>query len=113
MTTMLLSPTTSTLDLRDHILYPEAGILSTLLLKDTHCQYTLFCLAAGTEISEHTSTRNALVQVIEGQGTLTLNGADISLEPGRLIFMPAHAPHALSALENLSFLLTLSDASPL
>lgn len=109
MTTTLLSADTLTLHLRDHVLYPEAGVLSTVLFKDTHCQFTLFCLAAGTEISEHTSTRNALVQVIEGRGTLTLNGSDISLEPGRLIFMPAHAPHALSASENLSFLLTLSN----
>lgn len=89
--------------------FPAAGVLSKVLLKDSHCQYTLFCLAAGTEISEHTSTRNATVNVLEGTGTLTLNGDPIALEPGIFVFMPANAPHALEANDNLAFLLTLSD----
>lgn len=89
--------------------FPEAGVLSKILLKDSYCQYTLFCLAAGTEISEHTSTRNATVQVLQGTGTLTLNGDPVSLAPGVFVFMPANAPHALQAKDNLAFLLTLSD----
>ncbi len=81
------------------------------MLKVSYCQYTLFCLAAGTDIAEHTSTRNAVVQVIEGQGTLTLEGQEINLEPGVFVFMPANAPHALKAEANLAFLLALSDAT--
>lgn len=95
--------------LKDKIEYAETGILSKVLLKLPYCQYTLFCLAAGTDIAEHTSTRNAVVQVIEGQGTLTLDGQEIDLEPGVFVFMPANAPHALKAAANLAFLLTLSD----
>lgn len=94
---------------QDLIEYPTQGILSKVLLKDNNCQYTLFCLAKGTEIEEHTSTRNAVVTVIEGQGTLTLESQEIALNPGVFVFMPANAPHALQAKENLSFLLTLSE----
>ena len=97
--------------LKDKIEYPEAGILSKALFKDRYCQYTLFCLTKGTDIAEHTSTRNATVNVIAGTGVLTLEGEDIALEPGVFIVMPANAPHALTADENLAFLLTLSDAS--
>lgn len=97
-----------TIKLHDKIEYPEAGVLSKVLLKDNVCQYTLFCLAAGTDISEHTSTRNAVVQVLQGRGVLTLEGKAIDLEPGIFVFMPANAPHALQADENLAFLLTLS-----
>jgi len=95
--------------LKDKVEYAETGVLSKVLLKVPHCQYTLFCLAAQTDIAEHTSTRNAVVSVIEGQGTLTLAGQDIILEPGVFVFMPANAPHALTAETNLAFLLTLSD----
>lgn len=95
--------------LKDKIEYAQTGILSKVLLKVPHCQYTLFCLSAGTDIAEHTSTRNAVVQVLEGEGMLTLEGQEISLEPGILVFMPANAPHALRADANLAFLLTLSD----
>jgi quercetin dioxygenase-like cupin family protein len=66
-------------------------------------------LAAGTDISEHTSTRNATVNVIAGTGTLTLEGKDIPLTPGVFVFMKANAPHALNAEDNLAFLLTLSE----
>ena len=99
------------IQLKDKIEYAETGILSKVLLKVSYCQYTLFCLSAGTDIAEHTSTRNAVVQVIEGEGTLTLEGQDINLEPGVFVFMPANAPHALKAEANLAFLLALSDAT--
>ncbi len=95
--------------LRERIEYSADGVLSKVLLKDNNCQYTLFCLAAGTDISEHTSTRNAVINVIEGRGILTLEGDDIQLEPGIFVFMRANAPHALKAEENLAFLLTLSE----
>ena len=110
MTTQLNAPQSLVTQLKDKIEYAETGVLSKVLVKLPYCQYTLFCLAAGTDISEHTSTRNAVVQVIEGRGILTLEGEDILLESGVFVFMPANAPHALQAQENLAFLLTLSDA---
>jgi quercetin dioxygenase-like cupin family protein len=110
MSTTLISPDTTTLKLQNLIEYPASGILSKVIWKDERCQYSLFCLAAHTEISEHTSTRNATVQVIEGTGSLTLNGHPIPLAAGVFIFMPANAPHALEATSNLTFLLTLSAA---
>ncbi|MGM3306129.1 cupin domain-containing protein [Anabaena sp. WFMT] len=100
---------TTVTQLQEQIEYPSSGVLSKVLVKDTACQYTLFCLAANTEISEHTSTRNATVNVLEGGGLLTLSGEEIKLEPGVFVFMPANAPHALQAESNLSFLLTLSE----
>lgn len=99
---------TNQANLTDLIQYPEQGILSKVLFKDENCQYTLFCLAKGTEIEEHTSTRNALVSVIEGEGILTLNGEKIALKTGVLILIPANAPHTLEAQENLALMLTLS-----
>ncbi|MGK7875337.1 MAG: cupin domain-containing protein [Xenococcaceae cyanobacterium] len=95
--------------LQDLIEYPAAGILSKVLVKDNNCQYTLFCLATGTELEEHTSTRNAAITVIEGKGTLILEGKEIRLEAGVFVFMPANGSHALKASDNLAFVLTLSE----
>jgi nitric oxide dioxygenase len=96
----------------DLIEYPTSGILSKVLLKDNNSQYTLFCLAEGTEIDEHTSTRNAVINVVEGTGNLKLEGKDIALAPGGFVFMPANAPHALRAKTNLAFVLILSEHFP-
>ncbi|MGD1953087.1 MAG: cupin domain-containing protein [Leptolyngbyaceae cyanobacterium] len=109
MSPMLVSADTACIRLQDHFEYPASGILSKVLWKSELCQYSLFCLAAATEISEHTSTRNATVHVLDGTGTLTLNGETISLSPGVFIFMAANAPHALEASSNLAFMLTLSS----
>ena len=111
MTTTLLPLQSSAIQLQDTIEYPAAGVLSKILVKDNNCHYSLFCLAAGTEISEHSSARNATVNVIEGKGILTLEGKDIVLEPGVFVFMPGKAIHALKASENLAFILTLSEAN--
>lgn len=108
MTLSLLSPEVTFIQLTDHIEYPQAGVLSKILMKDTTCQCSLFCLSADTEISEHTATRNATVQVLEGKGMLTLADNIIPLEPGVVILMPANIPHALTAASDLAFLLTLS-----
>ena len=98
-----------TANLRDLIEYPANGIGKKVLVKDNNCQCNLMCLTAGKAIPEHTSPRNAMVTVIEGTGNLNLEGKDIALAPGVLVFMPANAPHALQADENLTFTLTLSE----
>ncbi len=109
MNTTLMPHPSLAIQLSEKIEYPQQGVFSKVLLKDACCQYTLLCLAAGTNISEHSSPRNATVHVIEGRGLLTLQGQEIALEPGGFIFMPANAPHALKAEENLAFVLTLSE----
>jgi len=109
MSTSLISPNTVFVQLKEHIEYPDSGVLSKVIWQSEPCQYSLFCLAANTEISEHTSTRHATVQVIEGTGFLILHGEKIALSPGVFIFMEANAPHALEAGANLAFLLTLSS----
>ena len=111
MSKSLISLETSFLQLQNHLTYPESGVLSKVIWKSEVCQQSLFCLAANAEISEHTSTRNATVQVIEGTGSLILNGEKISLTQGVFIFMEANAPHALEAISNLAFILTLSSVS--
>lgn len=97
--------------LNNLIEYPENGILSKVFVKDDHSQQNLFCLASGTILEEHTSAKNATVMVLEGEGTLTLNGKKIDLDRGVLVYMPAHAPHALEATTNLAFWLILSNVN--
>lgn len=49
------------------------------------------------------------MNVIEGQGVLTLEGKEIVLELGVFVFIPSTARHAIKAVTNLAFLLTLSE----
>ncbi len=88
--------------------FPKEGILSKVLVKTDTSNHTLMCLAKGSDISEHTSTREAAVTVLKGEGIFVLNGKKIKMRPGVFIFMPKNAPHSLSASKDLAILLSLS-----
>jgi len=88
--------------------FPREGIFSKVLVKTDISNHTLMCLAKGSDISEHTSTREAAVTVLKGKGIFVLNGKKIKMQPGVLIFMPKNAPHSLRAEEDLAILLSLS-----
>lgn len=92
--------------------FPAEGVFSKVVARGDVSNHTLMCLARGTDISEHTSSREATVTVLKGSGVFILNGRKIRMEPGVCIFMPARAPHALRASEDLAFLLSLSGREP-
>lgn len=87
--------------------FPREGVFSKVLVKSEVSNHTLMCLAKGSDISEHTSTREGAVTVLKGKGTFILDGQEIKMEPGVFIFMPKDAPHSLSADEDLAILLSL------
>ncbi|MFA4833799.1 MAG: cupin domain-containing protein [Patescibacteria group bacterium] len=91
------------------IKYSPGGILSKVIEKNEKMDITLFCLAARTEISEHTSTKPGFVYVIEGDGIFNLRGKAIIMSPGTLIYMEKNAVHSLRANKNTSFLLALAN----
>lgn len=94
-------------DIYDLIEYPQEGIVSKVIIKEPNFEVTLFCMAKGTDISEHTSTKHGIVQVLEGKGSFNLEGKNIKMEKGVIINMPKSAIHSLKAKEDTSFLLTL------
>ena len=97
------------MNLKDKMDYSESGVLSKVINKTDGNNLTLFCMSSGTDISEHTSTKSGFVYVIEGNGTFVLEGEEIQMLPGVIIFMDANAKHSLKAEENTSFLLSLNS----
>lgn len=95
-------------DLTSMMEFPKEGIFSKVLAKSDTFNHTLMCLAKGSDIDTHTSTKNGAVTVLRGKGSFNLSGTDIELQPGIFIFMPKDAPHSLKADEDLAILLSLS-----
>jgi len=87
--------------------YSSQGILSKEILKNEKIDCTLFCMASGTEISEHTSTKQGIVYVIQGKGVFNLQGKGIEMHEGIFIHMKENVVHSLKAEENTSFVLIL------
>lgn len=94
-------------DLESMMEFPREGVFSRVLVKTKTSNHTLMCLAKGSDISEHTSTREAAVTVLKGKGIFMLGRKKIKMKPGVFIFMPKNASHSLNADENLAILLSL------
>ena len=83
------------------------GIVSRTLLRTPAARVVLFGFAEGQELTEHTSTQHALVQVLSGECEFSLAGKPHHLKPGDFLHMPPNLPHALKATKQFSMLLTL------
>jgi len=94
-------------NIKDMIEYPKEGILSKEIIKNGKTDVSLFCMAASSEISGHTSTKKGFVYVLEGGGVFNLKGKNIKMLPGVFIHMKENMVHSLKAKENTSFMLIL------
>src|SRR5512137_2697084 len=83
------------------------GIVSRTLMRTPAARVVLFGFAEGQELTEHTSTQHALVQVLSGECEFLLAGKPHNLKPGDFLHMPPNLAHAVKATKQFSMLLTL------
>ena len=93
--------------LHDLVSLTQKGIASRVLARTSGGNLTLFAFDAGQSLSEHTAPFDALVLVQEGRLILTIGGQPVTAEPGSIVRMPAHVPHALEAPEAARMLLVM------
>ena len=84
------------------------GIVSRTLLRTKHSRTVLFGFSEGQELTEHTSTQHALIQVLSGECEFSLAGKPHLLKKDDLLYMPPNLPHAVRATKQFSMLLTLA-----
>jgi quercetin dioxygenase-like cupin family protein len=76
-------------------------------MKTDTVRVVLFGFAEGQELSEHTSTQRALIQILSGECEFSLDGKLHQLKAGDMLYMPPNLPHAVKATQQFSMLLTL------
>lgn len=96
--------------LDDLIEYAADSIVSKTILDKPVGTITLFAFDEGQKLSEHTAPYDAVVQVIDGQGTLTIGGEQVTVAAGEIVIMPGNVPHAVTAEERFKMLLTMIRA---
>jgi quercetin dioxygenase-like cupin family protein len=89
---------------------PKRGIHSQTLSKADGVEVVLFAMAAGEQLSEHTSARPAIVHVLSGEGDLVVAGDSHSLRPGAWLRMAPRTAHAIVATGSLVFALYLLES---
>ena len=100
------SPGTVFLDLGAEVEIPADGTLSRVLYKDDQIRLVAFAFDAGQELTAHTATLAAHVQVVSGRLKVGLGDDEVELVAGSWLHMPAHLRHSVVAIEPSVMLLT-------
>jgi len=86
---------------------PAQGILSRTIHDDAQLKAVVFGFDQGQELTEHTASKSAILQIIRGEATLTLGDDTIEAQAGAWIHMPAGLRHAVKARTPVVLLLLL------
>jgi quercetin dioxygenase-like cupin family protein len=98
----------SIVSLANETRFTPNGIVSRTLLRTPQTRTVLFGFAEGQELTEHTSTQHAVVQVLTGECEFSLAGIPHALKAGDFLYMPPNLAHAVKATKQFSMILTLS-----
>jgi quercetin dioxygenase-like cupin family protein len=87
--------------------YSKDAIVSKTLIKKETGTVTLFAFDQGQGLSEHTAPFDAMVQLVEGNGTIIIDKKTHHLQEGEFIIMPGNVPHAVEAPARFKMLLIM------
>jgi quercetin dioxygenase-like cupin family protein len=94
-------------NLNELIGYAADSVVSKTILDKPVGSITLFAFDKGQRLSEHTVPYDAVVQVFDGAGKITIGGKEMKTSAGEVVIMPANVPHAVSADERFKMLLVM------
>lgn len=83
------------------------SIFSRTFYKGDQVRAILFGFDTGQELSEHTSSREAIVQILSGEATVTVGGDVHQLKAGSWLHMQPRLKHSVCAKTPLLMLLSM------
>jgi quercetin dioxygenase-like cupin family protein len=109
-----LSESVVTTGLLDAMPVSESSITSRVVVNNPLLRVVLFAFDAGEMLTEHSSSRAVVVQLLDGRMDFTLGDTTSTMLPGDVIYMEPGARHALVALEpsHLSLVMVDTEAVP-
>lgn len=87
--------------------YAKGGVVSKQVTKNEAGNITLFSFDEGQGLTEHKAPFDAVVQILDGEAEIQIDGTPYLLKKGESIIMPANHPHALQAIKPFKMLLTM------
>jgi len=93
--------------LTNHVEYSKDSVVSKTLVDKKTGTITLFAFDEGQGLSEHTAPFDAVVQILDGEAEITIDGNPKKARAGRMVIMPADVPHSLKAVKKFKMLLTM------
>ena len=94
-------------DLSNLVDYSAGGVVSKQIVISAAGNISLFSFDKGEGLSEHTAPFDALVQILEGEMEIVVDGNHSRMKAGESLVLPANVPHALTAVQRFKMLLTM------
>lgn len=90
--------------------YAEGGVVSRELIHSDAGSVTLFSFDAGQGLSEHLAPFDALIQVVDGEMELTVEGSVSIIKSGESFIIPSGARHSVAARKPFKMIITMIRA---
>lgn len=87
--------------------YQDGSVVSRTVARSKAGTLTLFAFDKGQGLSEHQAPYDAWVQVLEGEGEMTIDGDPVKVATGETVLMPGNVPHSVFAHQPFKMLLIM------
>lgn len=101
------SPITTPQALVSLVAYQPGSVVSRVVFRGPGGTVTLFAFAEGEGLTEHINPNDALVQVLEGEVAILIDGVAHLVREGEMLHLPPSVPHELVGGSPFKMLLTL------
>jgi quercetin dioxygenase-like cupin family protein len=91
----------------DLVGYQDGAVVSRTIIDKPVGTVTVFAFDKGERLSVHSAPFDALLQVVDGTGVVTIEAAEYVLSAPEAIIMPANRPHSVAAIERFKMVLTM------
>ena len=91
----------------DRVEYSQGSIVSQQLTYNPAGNITFFAFDEGQQLSEHTAPFDAIVEIVDGEAEIHIDGVKHLVRTGEMLVMPANIPHALYAVKRFKMILTM------
>ena len=98
-------------NLAELVEYEEGRVVSRTFAQISSLSLTLFAFDKGEGVSTHTAPGDAMVQVLDGEATVNVDGKEMTVCAGQVVVMPADIPHSVTAVKQFKMLLTVVKRS--
>lgn len=87
--------------------YQDGAVVSRTVVDKPTGTITAFAFDAGEGLSEHTAPYDAIVQILDGEAEINIEGKVQTVGAGEIIIMPANRPHSMRAVKRFKMLLVM------
>ena len=94
-------------NLAELVEYEQGRVVSRTFAQNSSLSLTLFAFDIGEGVSTHTAPGDAMLQVLDGEAAVDINGQEMTVCAGQVVVMPANVPHSVTGVKRFKMLLTV------